>query len=374
IGEVTLEADDWYTISIIGEARRGRSLSILEEDYSEISFGETRITIFNAIPDGQTLSFFANDTRLVAGLAYPGVQGDNDGAVTVDIVAREYALLLNETDNDQRIIFNTTATLGNNRHYFVAAIGYDIRASSLFTTTNLTEFSTSGGVETESIQIDIGDGDARLRVGNFATDSPNFDLYLNGEPTDLADIDYGRNGRLTEWIVVPAGVYEIGLPGTGEAPDAGPIPNFNAIVVADTWNTLAIVGRAEDDSLISRQIVEDYSPIPRGESRLTFFHAIPDGPDFEVLINDQPFVNPLTYPGRLPSDENGAATIDVAEDSYDIEMVESGNIGNSFYELPEVPLRAGNHYFIAMVDDAGDVDLFIQPVTQEDVVQQFVGE
>lgn len=211
-------------------------------------------------------------------------------------------------------------------------------------------------------------------MGNFATDSTGIDLYLDSEATDLTDIGFGSRGTLSEWIVVPAGVYEIGFARAGEPLEDGIIPSFNAIVVSDTWNTLAIVGRAENDSLISRQIVEDYSPIPRGESRLTFFHAVPDGPNFDVLINDQPFVNDLTYPGRLPSDENGAKVIDIAEDTYDIEMVETGNLDSSFYELADVPLRAGNHYFMALVNDIETINLYIQPITQEDVIEQFVAE
>ena len=65
-------------------------LQLLEEDYSATAPQITRISVFNAIPDGTPVNLVANDNILIQTLGYPGYfEGEGDGFATVDVVAKE---------------------------------------------------------------------------------------------------------------------------------------------------------------------------------------------------------------------------------------------------------------------------------------------
>jgi hypothetical protein len=363
--EINLISGSWYTAALIGEMRRNAvQIHLLTEDYSPIAPGETRVTLFNAIPDGQPINLAAGSNQVVIGLAYPGRQGDNDGSRTVDIVAQEYNLLVTETTDTSRMIFQSQSVLGRNRHYFIAAIGYDISANGILVSTNLSDFMQPSPTET----IDIGEGSAQLRVGHFAPDAQPIDMYLNGELAEVQGVEYVG---LSNWLKLSAGVYQVAFtPAGAPLEDGALVGPFDAALVADTWNTVAIIGFEGDNSLIGRLITEDYTPIPRGESRLTFFHAVPDAPPIDVVINDQVFVGALTFPGRLPTSENGTGIVTIAAGRYDIEITDAGSINNSYIALFDTQLAPGNHYFVAAINTLNSIDYYLQAVTQENVVER----
>ena len=201
---------------------------MFEENFSPIDPGETRITVFNAIPDAsKPIDLFLNDTRLIGGLRYPGTQGDNDGADSRDVVAQSYDLRLVETQNPDVEIFTSRSTvLGRNRHYFIAGIGI-VNKSGVFATTNIDDFRP-GGDSASGENIDVGEGNTRLRVAHLASDTEPLDLYLNGSPTDLTELTYVG---LSDWISLEAGVYEIALAPADTSFEEAIIGPFDAALV-----------------------------------------------------------------------------------------------------------------------------------------------
>lgn len=364
---LSVDPGEWYTISAIGEFNRDTlQIHMFKEDFSPIDVGETRITVFNTIPDPtKPLDFFLNDTLLIGGLGYPGSQGDNDGADTRDVVAQSYDLRLTESNNADVEIFTSRSTvLGRNRHYIIIGIGL-VNKSGVFATTNIDEFQEQTTTITNE-DIDLGEGNTRLRVAHLAPDAEPLDLYINGTPTELLDLSYIT---LSDWISIEANIYEIALAPAGTSIEDALIGPFNAALIGNEWNTLAIVGFQENNSLIARIVGEDYTPIPRGESRLTFFNAIPDALPIDIVINDQVFAGSLEFPGQAPTASDGAYSVTVAARPIDIEITDAGNLSKSYIELFDTQLTAGNHYFIAAVNRVASVDYYLQVVTQEAVVQ-----
>lgn len=363
-----LRANGHYTLALIGEAVRNTvTLHIIEEDFSEISEGETRITLFNAItgPGSTLISLTGNRTLLMAGVAYPSPDGATDGVATIDIIARGYNLSVSETGNPSNVIFSLDNTvLGRGRHYFIAAIGSSLNPDAIFVTNDITP--GIGAPNPDVQQAGVEGGTTYLRVGHFSPDTAPLDLYINGTLSSFTDVGYVG---LTGWVSLPTGVYEFAFVPTGEPIEEAIIGPFDLPLIVNEWNTLAIIGFAENNGQIARKIVEDYSPIPRGESRLTFFHAVPDTTPIDVVINDQVFIGALNFPGNAPVEDDGADAVTVAANRVDIEMTEAGNLENVYITLFDTPLTPGNHYFIAAINSRNSIDYYLQAGTQAAVIE-----
>lgn len=366
--QIAADAGAWYTVAIIGTVQTGtHRLHIIEEDFSDIPEGLTRITVFNAMTDGRPLSFFTNDERRVFGLAFPTPGSDQDGAFTVDIQANTYDLRLTRTDNEGVAFFSLDdTTLGSGRHYFIAAVGSGVRGSGIFVTTNLSDFAPAEAAVSAEDTAEPEAGDTYVRIGHFAADSAALDLYLNGQLTDIQGVAYVG---LSEWITTPSGVYEIALAPTGTSYEEAVVVPSDATLNAAAWNTIAVVGNQAEDGLRWRVLQEDYTPIEDGQTRLTFFHAVPDLAPVDVLLNGELSVEGLAYPGASPGADDGAQSLTLEAGEHTITVTETGNDSAILFEIPNVPLAIGNHYFISVVrNDADTIDYYLQVVTQQAVI------
>ncbi|MEO1439979.1 MAG: DUF4397 domain-containing protein, partial [Chloroflexota bacterium] len=104
--DLALDADGWFTVAAIGLAGDATlTAQVIEEDYSDITLGEIRVTIFHAIPNADPVSVIADEENvLVAGLAYPGSQEGSDGLVTIDgLLGGTYDLQVVLTDTPDAV-------------------------------------------------------------------------------------------------------------------------------------------------------------------------------------------------------------------------------------------------------------------------------
>jgi len=124
VSKVGVKAGSVVTLAVIGTVEQDTlALQVIEEDYSEPGFGEARLSFFHAIPTAPMVNVVANDMTLVQGLAYPGYfEGEGDGFATVDIVAGDYAIQIQNEDGSQLLDVGTIK-LGPDRNYFIAAVG-----------------------------------------------------------------------------------------------------------------------------------------------------------------------------------------------------------------------------------------------------------
>ncbi len=355
--DIDLEAETWSTITAIGEvARDSLEIHTLLEDYSDVPPSVTRITVFNAISAGGLVDLYADDDLLSRGLAYPGSTGDNDGIDTIEYPAGEYELRLVDFTNEENVFFTSQSVLGADRHYFIVAIGRGANPNGYFTATDMTMFDEN--METDSAQ-EVGDGVAHVRVGHFAGNTEPLDLYLDELLTEIQGVRYGG---LSQWVTVPAGIYETTFT-LAAMPLSNPVGTpFEITLFEDSWNTITVVNGGSDETIIGRNIEEDYSPIPQDSSRITFFNAIPDAPPLDLMVGDEAY-GPVGFPGAGPSRDDGSTVVNVAAGAYDISVTTEGD--ETVFALPSgTQLASGNHYFIAMIDTIEAPNVYVQAITQ----------
>ena len=141
---------------------------------------------------------------------------------------------------------------------------------------------------------------------------------------------------------------------------------MDVTVDAGGWYTVAAIGLAAENSvapLMAQVIVEDYSEIPMGETRFTVFHASPGAPAIDVLVNGEPFVSTLAYPGTL-GDNDGAVSFTVLAGTYSIQVTANGDAETVLLDLGDVDMQSGNHYFIAAINTVDDLSSFQSSSTQ----------
>lgn len=361
--DVTLEENGWYTVTAVGLVDSDLTpltAQIIEEDYSELALGQTRVTIFHAIPNAPPVSVVAGDNVLVAGLAYPGTQGDNDGATTLDLEAGTYDLEVRLTDEPDTVVLDLPGTeLGSERNIFIAAAGLAEEPEPVFVSTNPAEVDAAMMAEDEN----MAGGDAHLRVAHLAEDAPAVDVYISGELSGFTGVEYPA---LSGWTTVPAGTYSVAVAPAGTSIEEAVIGPVDVTLEGGEWYTVAAVGLLDDGSLTAQVLEEDYSEIPTGQTRFTVFHASPGAPPVDVLVDGEPFVQTLAFPGTQ-GDNDGAATFTVLEGTYDIEITANEDPDTVLLSAEDFNMEAGSHYFIAAINTVDDLDLFVQTLSAEEI-------
>lgn len=182
-------------------------------------------------------------------------------------------------------------------------------------------------------------GTVFVRVAHLSPDTPAVDIFVNGTPSDIKDLEFKR---ITSWIQLPAGNYTL------SAVPKGGIRSGVFDLPAGAWITVAAIGSLENNTLKLVAITEDYSPIAEGRARVTVFHAIEDAPAIDVLSGEFVIVPRLAYPGTIYNND-GLYTVNRRAGTYDLKVVPNGATTPVVIDLPGTELQAGMNYFVAAV-------------------------
>src|SRR5690606_7743439 len=167
--------------------------------------------------------------------------------------------------------------------------------------------------EDESAEMAVMDGTAMVRVGHFAPDAPEVDVYVDGELT-VEGLEFSE---VTAFLGLAGGTYSIAVAPAGTSLDDAVIGPVDLTVEDDTHTTVAAVGSAEDETLTATVIEEDYSPIPAGSARITVVHTIENESAIDVYGSGVQLIQALRYPDANGGD--GAFTRDVPVGRYNFE-------------------------------------------------------
>ncbi|MEL6269505.1 MAG: DUF4397 domain-containing protein [Chloroflexota bacterium] len=360
--DLALDADGWFTVAAIGLAGDATlTAQVIEEDYSDITLGEIRVTIFHAIPNADPVSVIADEENvLVAGLAYPGSQEGSDGLVTIDgLLGGTYDLQVVLTDTPDAVVFDLPGTeLTERRNIFIAAAGLADEPELVFVSTNPDE--VGGDMMAED---DMMSSDAHIRVAHLSEDAPAVDVYINGEVSEFVGVEYPA---LSDFVTVPAGTYSVAVAPAGTSLDDAVIGPVDITVDGGAWYTVAAIGLVADGSLTAQVLVDDFSEIPTGQARFTVFHASPGAPPVDVLVNEEPFVQTLAFPGTF-EDNDGAATFTVLAGAYDLAVTANEDPDTVFLSADGFNLEPGSNYFIAAINTVDDLDLFISTLSAAEI-------
>ena len=123
-------------------------------------------------------------------------------------------------------------------------------------------------------------GTAWLRQVYLSSDSPNVDLYVDGNPA-WSNVAYKT---ISKYLGVDAGTHLYQVRRTGAAPGSPPAGQVQATLKADSYYTVAVAGKFED----MRLSVYDDAPGPNpppDHCMARFLHAAADVPRVDVVVN-----------------------------------------------------------------------------------------
>lgn len=365
---VDLSAGSWVTLAAVGAENTGNAgLQAIVEDFSPIATGETRVTLFNALASGgRPINLqVGDDNVLIQTLGFPGTLGDNDGVASVDIVSGTYDLAVTFSDNpDTTLATFEGITLAPGKHYFITTAGL---ASSNITVIVDTELGADvpsaeeaaaaaadegeAAVEEETSDeadaVVITEGDVAIRVAHFAPGIDEVDIYINGEvSSDVGVLDFGN---VSEWVSVPSGSYSIAVAPAGTSLGDAVIGPVDVALNGGDWVTLAAVGAENTGNAGLQAIVEDFSPIAPGETRVTLFNALASGdsPINLQLADGTTLIQTLGFPGTL-GDNDGAGSVDIISGTYDLNVTLFNDPDTSVATFDDITLAPGKHYFIGI--------------------------
>lgn len=341
---VDVAGDQWMTLAIVGEVSRGTaSIFPLVEDYSPIAPGTARVTFLHAVPDLGLVDIAAVDgAALVSGLVYPGADGTDgawNGSAMLDVVAGAWTLSFEPADMPGMSMLHTGVTLAEGVNHLVVLAG--LRASPL--TILAATVPETRVVTVDGELVGLGDGDASVRAGHFASGAGDLDVFVDG--TLLADAPLGF-GATSEWASLPAGLHEVAVAPAGATYADAIVVTTDVPIATGSDVTLAVVGLVAAGGGQVYPLVEDTSPLASGEARLTVFHAMPDlGPVSAWLDGETLLFVALDFPGI---DGPPVETVDLVAGPRSLRFAPYDNPEATSLELPSIVLTAGTRNIVVV--------------------------
>ena len=351
-GVVEVDADSWYTAAAIGLAvDETLELRVIEEDYSPLSFGETRISVFHAIPRVDPVDILADGDTLFALLAYPDSLPDaerdqNDGFDSLTVPEGEFKVqIVSNLDNSTVLVEIGSFTFTQQRHYFVAAVGTIEAPSFVLVSTNTeTVADEFAGDIREVATSDATNG--FVRVAHLSTGTPPVDVYINGELTDIQSLEFSS---LTAFVELPVGTYNVAVTAEDQPLEEAAL-EFDLTVGGDQYLTAVAYGIIANDTLSATVVEEDTSPLDTGLVRVSMFHAFQGAPPVDLIRDDGlDAIRFLAYPGTL-EDNDGFTSVDLLAGNYGFDVVLSDDTTNVVAEIAAIDFVAGRNYFIGVID------------------------
>jgi transforming growth factor-beta-induced protein len=193
-----------------------------------------------------------------------------------------------------------------------------------------------------------------IRVAHFSPDTPAVDVYVNGELSAVAGLEFPT---VTDWIELPAGSYNLAVAPADTSIDSAAIGPADFDLPAGAWITVAAVGSLTDGTLKPAILVENFMPTA-GNARVSVFHAIEDAPAVDVLAGGNRVVPALAFPGTQGNND-GFYTLDVPAGSYDLQVVPAGSTSPVVLDLPGTELAADTNYFVAAVGSLAEPQVVV---------------
>ncbi len=381
--ELTLEAASATTVAAVGSVDAGTlTATVIEEDYSPIDAGSTRITVVHAIENESAIDIYGSSILLVQALRYP--EGSGDGAFTRDVPVGRYNFEANIAETDTTIRVANGVELAEGEYYLIAALGPQANEGEMLVVTP-EGYSPDEEMSAEDMLVDAGDddmaddsddmsedsdddmaddsddmsedsdddmsddddmvmmleeGSAMLRVAHFSPDAPAVDVYINGELA-VAGLEFPE---VTAFMGLAGGDYEVVVAAADTSLDDAVIDPVSLTLEEDSNTTVAAVGSLDRDTLEITVFEEDFSELASGTVQITAVHAIEGESALDIIGSSILLIQALNYPD-LDAGRDGAFTREVPAGRYNFEA----NVAESAATVRVangVELEGGQHYLI----------------------------
>ncbi|MBN2470084.1 MAG: DUF4397 domain-containing protein [Anaerolineae bacterium] len=156
----------------------------------------------------------------------------------------------------------------------------------------------------------VAQGEAHVRFGHFSPGMGEVDVYIDRALTGDPALKFGA---VTDWLPLAAGAHRVIVSRSAD-PVADALLDASFDLAAGQRVTLAIIGEVIQGTAQLFPLVEDYTPIAQGETRITFLHAIPDLGLVDIAQADgTPLVSGLGFPGTVSAGQgwDGSAQLDL---------------------------------------------------------------
>lgn len=184
--------------------------------------------------------------------------------------------------------------------------------------------------------VNAQDTTTQIRVAHLSPDTPNVDIYVDGE----AVIEGLAFNLMSGWIELPAGSYSIAVAPSGTSIDSAAIGPATLRFGAGEWTTIAATGSLSAGTLGPAIIKEDIVALGPDESFVTVFHAIEDAPAVDVILSDGTvLISNLAF--------GESASLTVAGGGYDLLVVPTGATEPVVLDLSGAFLFNQVYYFLA---------------------------
>jgi len=346
-GSWDVEAGDWVTLAVVGEAARDTlAIQPLVDDLNNIPDGNFQISAFNAITEFEPINVLVGETEIVNGLGFPGTFEESDGYVSTSLVAGEYAVEI-QNEAGEAIINLDPIVMGAGRAYFVAAVGIRTDPQYVFVSTNVDEVR---GVEEEAEVVEVGEGPLQARIGHFSVDAGEVDVYVDGELA-AGNVFFGD---VSEYSEMQAGFYEIALvPAGGAIEDA--VFTGEVALVADSVTLISVIGYVDDGSIDIVTAQEPNTAPEVGEMRVSFFQAVPTQNLFDLNVDGSTLIQGVSYPNAFEGAGDGYVSVDLPAGPYSFAV----SSGSTSLDVGTITTGAGRSYLIvAAGNEASPVYFF----------------
>lgn len=319
------------------------------QDSGELSAGEARLSIFHAVESIGAVDVLANGSALFQYVNYPATANDltgsmNDGFATVDVVANTYDFEIVSFLNPSEVLLELgELQLLPRHHYWVALMG---ASPPLTFSLAVTDMGERNAVRDDLFAVQTSqDAEGHLRIAHFSSGTPALDIVVDGERIveglSFADV--------SEFVVLPAGTYQLALVPAGLNVRDALTPPVEIELDADRWLTTAVIGTLANDSLAAQVVVEDYSPLPDSQVRVSVFQAIPGIPPVNVQSGDgSTLIRLLGYPGSQGNND-GFEVFTLTASTYDLEIINAAATREVIASLENQPLIGGRNYLLATI-------------------------
>ncbi len=143
---------------------------------------------------------------------------------------------------------------------------------------------------------------AQVRIVQAASQSGAVDIYL-GQALIAAQLGLGA---YTNPITIAAGDYPLRVVPAGSPPEAQALAHTS--ITLESGHPLLVLVTGTADALTIATYREDLSPMPAGQARLSFIHAVPRGPAAIPHVDESLLSNPLDFGQNSPGQPVEAGT------------------------------------------------------------------
>lgn len=143
---------------------------------------------------------------------------------------------------------------------------------------------------------------AQVRIVQAASQSGALDVYL-GQALIAAQLGLGA---YTNPVTIAAGDYPLRVVPAGSPPEAQALAQTS--VILESGHPLLVLITGTPDALTIATYQEDLSPMPSGQARLSFIHAVPRGPAATPHIDENLLSSALDFGQSSPGQPVEAGT------------------------------------------------------------------